>query len=109
VRHSLLSFTHIPSLRITRNRGHGFYDVLYGPDSFIPREVGVPISRIVPLVTAYRMKSFGKFSFPFYCLPIKNRDKSLGILGIDTFDKVEHAPYDPQPEPGLKLFLEHLV
>jgi hypothetical protein len=49
------------------------------------------ISRIVPLVTAYRMKSFGKFSFPFFCLPIKNRDKALGVLGIDTFDRVEHA------------------
>lgn len=97
------------NIRITRNRGHGFYDVQYGPESFIPREAGVPIDRILPLVTSYRMKSFGQFKFPVLFIPIKHRDKSIGVLGMDTFDGVVHAPYDPQPEPGLKLFLEHLV
>jgi hypothetical protein len=69
----------------------------------------VPLERISPLITSYRMKSYGEFKFPVMSIPIKHRDKVIGVLGMDTFDGVLHAPYDPQPEPGLKLFLEHMV
>ena len=92
--------------KILRNRGHGFFDVEYSAND---KEVAVSLDRISPLVAAFKMKKFGIFSFPVVVIPVRNKTKSIGIMGLDSFDKVERAPYDPQPEPGLKLFLEHLV
>lgn len=92
--------------KIIRNRGHGFFDVEY---SVTEKEVGVPIDRISPLVAAFKMKKFGTFNYPLLVVPVRHRTKSIGVLSMDSFDNVERAPYDPQPEPGLKLFLEHLV
>lgn len=91
--------------KITRNRGHGFYDVEYAPKD---KEVGVSIDRIYPLITSFRMKQFGAYKFPVFCIPLRHKSKALGVLILDTFDRVPRAPYDPQPEPGLKVFLEHL-
>ena len=104
-----LSYRIIFFSRIRKDCGHGFYDVEYGPESFFPREAGVSLDRIMPLVTSFRMKAFGEFKFPVINIPVKHRDKMIGVIGMDTFEGVLHAPYDPQPEPGLKLFLEHLV
>jgi hypothetical protein len=55
------------------------------------------------------MKAFGQFNFPVFCIPIKHKNKAFGVLVLDTFDMVQKAPYDPMPEPGLRVFLEHLV
>ena len=41
--------------------------------------------------------------FSFFC-----RDKAIGVLGLDSFQDVEKAPYDPQPEPGLLEFIRHI-
>lgn len=92
--------------KILRNRGHGFFDVEY---SATEKEVGVPLDRISPLVAAFKMKAFGAFNYPLLVIPVRHRTKSIGVLSMDSFENVERAPYDPQPEPGLKLFLEHLV
>lgn len=92
--------------KILRNRGHGFFDVAY---SATEKEVAVPIDRISPLVAAFKMKKFGSFVFPLLIVPVRHRTKSIGVMTLDSFDMVERAPYDPQPEPGLKLYLEHLV
>jgi hypothetical protein len=94
--------------KILKNRGHGFFDVEYS-DGAAQKEVAVPIDRISPLVAAFKMKKFGPFNYPLLVVPVRHRTKSIGVLSMDSFDKVERAPYDPQPEPGLKLFLEHLV
>jgi hypothetical protein len=103
VRYGKLDF----KAKILKNRGHGFFDVAY---SATEKEVAVPIDRISPLVAAFKMKTFeGSFDFPLLIVPVRHRTKSIGIMGLDSFAQVEHAPYDPQPEPGLKLFLEHLV
>lgn len=92
--------------KILKNRGHGFFDVAY---SDTEKEVAVPIDRISPLVAAFKMKRFGSFNFPLLVVAVRHRTKSIGVMTLDTFDQVERAPYDPQPEPGLKLYLEHLV
>jgi hypothetical protein len=92
--------------KILKNRGHGFFDVEYSAHE---KEVAVSIDRISPLVAAFKMKTFGPFDFPLVVVPVRHRTKSIGVLSMDSFGEVERAPYDPQPEPGLKLFLEHLV
>ena len=89
-------------------RGHEKYDIQYlEADRKI--EAGVDIKRIVPMHTAFRMKMLGgKMTPPYVCVPLRHREKGLGVLGMDGLGSVPRAPYDGQPEPGLKAFLEQL-
>ena len=89
--------------RIKQNRGHGCYDVDYVNGE---KEAGVSVDRIIPVHTAFKLKRFENAVFPFVCVPIRNREKGLGIIGVDNFQSVPKARYDPQPEPMLITFLE---
>ncbi len=39
----------------------------------------------------------------------RHHSKVLGVLAVDSFGGCARASYDPQPEPGLKSFLEQMV
>lgn len=98
----------IPYLaRIKKDRGHEKYDVQYQD---VPKKVeaGVDISRIIPLHSAFRIHRFGHVELPFLGLPIRNRNKGIGMIGVDNFLRVPKAPYDPQPEQGLVKFVDSI-
>jgi len=94
--------------KIHKDRGHEKYDVEYLElDKKI--EAGVDITRIIPQHTAFRMFNLGgKLELPYLCIPLRHRAKGVGVIGMDNFKLVPRAPYDPQPEQGLVLFLEQL-
>lgn len=92
--------------KISAVRGHEKYDVIYDDDKV--KEAGVDISRITPVHSAYRTFKFGPTVLPFLSIPLRHRDKGIGVLNIENFSQVPHAPYDPQPELGLLQFLEKL-
>jgi Ca2+-dependent lipid-binding protein len=95
--------------RIYKVRGHEKYDVEYLELQTYRVEAGVDVSRIVPQHTAFKMKHLGgPFQTPYVCIPLRHRDKGLGVLCMDTLDQVPRAPYDTQPEYGLQKFLEQL-
>ena len=72
-------------------------------------EAGVDIKRIVPRHTAFKMAQLGGITrFPFVCIPLRHREKGLGVLGMDGLGDVPRAPFDTQPEYGLQKFLEQL-
>jgi len=52
------------------------------------------------------MKTFGKAEYPFVCVPLRHKNKAIGIIGIDTFNGVPKTPAIPHPEPELLSFLE---
>jgi hypothetical protein len=70
---------------LLKNRGHEKYDIRYDIDRKV--EAGVDISRITPIHTAFRIKIFGNVQFPFVCVPIRHREKCIGVLGVDTIEK----------------------
>jgi Ca2+-dependent lipid-binding protein len=95
--------------RITKDRGHEKYDVCYLELKGSPIEAGVDIKRIVPMHTAFKVKTLGnKLDIPFICVPLRHRNKGIGVLGIDGIGAVPRAPYETQPESGMKRFLEQL-
>jgi hypothetical protein len=90
--------------RVEKVRGHEKFDVRYDCDHKV--EAGVDASRIVPHSFAFRMKKFGKAVYPFVCVPLKNRSKALGVIGIDSFTSIPKADYEAHPDPDLVAFLE---
>ena len=90
---------------ITSDRGHELYDVHYHVDR--KQEAAVPMSRIVPTQTAFRIKGYGDYEPPVVVIPVRHRDKVVGVLGLDSFRRVPCASYDQQPEHGLVTFMEH--
>jgi hypothetical protein len=90
--------------KILKNRGHDKYDVKYDCDNKV--EAGVDISRIIPSSFAFRMKAYGKAEYPFVCVPLRHKNKAIGVIGIDTFNAVPKTPAIPHPEPELLSFLE---
>lgn len=91
---------------IAKDRGHECYDVVYTADK--KQEAAVSMSRIIPIQTAFRMKTFGEFKMPYVCVALRHREKGIGIIGFDNFNNVPSAPYDPLPETGLVSFFEHI-
>ena len=97
--------------KITKVCGHEKYNIVYlneGSDdeSNSSKESGVDISRIIPSHLAFQMKHFGDIELPYVCIPLRNRNKGIGVLCLETLNKIPRAPYDDQPEPGLLKFLE---
>ena len=90
--------------KIHKIRGHDKYDIKYDCDNKV--EAGVDISRIIPSSFAFRMKTFGKADYPFVCVPLRHKNKAIGVIGIDTFNKVQKTPNLSHPEPELLSFLE---
>lgn len=81
------------------------------------------ISRITPSHTAFRMKLLGEnvgrgggfvsvggepSLFPFLSVPLRHGAKGIGVLSLDSISRLPRAPYDPQPEPSMLLFLQHV-
>lgn len=91
---------------VTAVRGHEKYDILYDDDK--TKEPGVDISRLIPVHSAFRTHKFGNVTLPLVCIPLRHRDKGIGVLNVDNFDMVPKASYDTQPELGLHTFLEKL-
>jgi hypothetical protein len=71
--------------KLIKFRGHDKMDVRYDCDQKI--EAGVDITRVIPMNIAFRIKLFPKAKLPFICIPIKNRSKTFGILGVDNIDE----------------------
>lgn len=70
--------------KLLTHRGHEKYDVIYDFDQKV--EPGVDISRIIPLNIAFRIKLFPKAKLPFIVVPVRNRNKCIGVLGVDNID-----------------------
>ena len=90
--------------KISKVHGHGKYDVIYLDKG--DKEIGVDIGRITPNNLAFRLKYFGEVDLPYVCVPVRNRDKGVGVIGLDGVNKVPKAAYETQPEGGLLKFLE---
>ena len=62
--------------------------------------------RITPSENMLQTKQFSLVGteMPFVAIPVKNRSKGLGVIGIDSFGKVPIAPYETHPEPGKLQF-----
>jgi hypothetical protein len=105
--------------KLLKFRGHEKYDVRFDVDQKV--EIGVDISRIIPLNKAFKIKLFPKAKLPYIGIPIRNRSKCFGILGIDNIDNEclidelqpvskdsSVAPTGPSIDEDLKIFLEQL-
>ena len=46
--------------------------------------------------------------FPFVCVPLRNKSKGIGVIGIDSFSKVPIAFYETSPEPNLLQFVQQI-
>jgi hypothetical protein len=91
---------------VVKNRGHEKFDVRYAVDNKI--EAGVDVSRIMPGNFAFRMVTFGRAVYPFMCVPLKNRDKALGVLGIDSMGGVAIADHEQHPDADFVSFVERV-
>ena len=60
------------------------------------------MNRINPSDNVFLIKKFSLVGteMPFVAIPLRNRSKGMGVLGIDSFGKVPIAPYEAHPEPG---------
>lgn len=101
--------------KIVKVCGHEKYNIIYlnhrsesSDNSGNSKENGVDISRIIPSHLAFQMKRFGTIELPYISIPLRNRNKGIGVLCLETMNKVPRAPYDDQPEPGLLKFLESI-
>ena len=90
--------------KIIRNRGHEKYDIQYLDDRKM--EAGVDLSRIIPIDAAFDVKIFAPTSFPFLCIPMKNKNKPIGVIGVDGITKIPTSPWVSQPDPEFVSFLE---
>ena len=99
---------------ILYHTGHGYYTVRYVPQLFNmfseSDEAGVYIDRISPDQSLFKLKKFRMVgtSMPFVVVPLRNKDKGLGVLGVDSFDRVPIAFYESNPEPKLMQLLEKM-
>ena len=62
--------------KIVKVWGHQIFDVQYYSDStgkLAEKEVGVPVSRIIPIAAAFKMKRYGPFGSPFVSIPMNHR------------------------------------
>ena len=100
---------------IVKCHGHQLYDVMYEKATFgghnsaalMSRyEASVHLDRITPLNSVHRVKKFGYTILPFVCVPVRNREKGIGVIGVDNFSQVAVAPYDEHPDENLVQFLE---
>lgn len=100
--------------RITRDCGHELFDVTYLPQKFNSfkesKEMGVQMNRIFPSDNVFSVKKFSLVGteMPFVAIPLRNRAKGIGVLGIDSFGQVPIASYEAHPEPGLLTTLQQL-
>ena len=92
--------------KIVRDRGHEMYDIRYLDDR--KTEAGVDLSRIIPIDAAFDVKVFEKSTFPFLCIPVKHKNKAIGVIGIDGIGKVPISPWVTQPDPEFVKFFENL-
>lgn len=90
--------------KILRVRGHEKYDVRYDVDR--KTEAGVDISRIIPIDAAFEVKVFAKSTFPYLCIPLRTKNKALGVVGVDGIGKIPTSPWVTHPDPDLVTFLE---
>ena len=90
---------------ITRVRGHLYFDVLYSDKTI---ETAVHGSRIQAKTKGDGMKVFGDFGYPFVCIPLRHKDKGLGVLNIDTFTEVPKSDHESHPESGLIAYLKNI-
>eukprot|EP01033_Poteriospumella_lacustris_P004436 gene4436-3170_t len=68
--------------KLVKIHGHDMYDVRYDVDNRV--EAGVEIGRIIPQNKAFKMKTFGVVKLPVVIIPIRNRGKCFGVLGLDS-------------------------
>ena len=90
--------------KIIHNRGHEKYDIQYLDDRKM--EAGVDLSRIIPIDAAFDVKVFAPTTFPYLCIPMKNRNKPIGVIGVDGIMKIPTSPWVSQPDPEFVAFLE---
>lgn len=91
---------------IVKFRGHEMYDVCYTIDGKV--EPGVNIDRLIPVNVAFRLKSYGEFELPVLTVPLRHRNKALGVLCVDTMGAIPHAPFETVPVYGLVRFTEQI-
>jgi hypothetical protein len=64
--------------------------------------------RLTPVNEAFRLKAYGEFSLPVLTVPLRHKNKALGVLCIDSMGGCPCAPYETVPVIGLVRFIEQI-
>lgn len=90
---------------VRRLRGHNFYDVIYNDGT---SEAAVPSVRLKKITAIERMKVFGEFRYPVIFVPLRNKDKGMGVIAADDLESVLITTSQTHMEGATVIYLKNI-